>query len=251
LQNRTVHIISITLALLIFSAFQRSNAQFKVKGTVYDSSRIVPMSSVTVFSTAGRLTLSDSNGHYSIDVNEKDSIWFSYLGKPTIKYSVLRMNDPLHFDIAIQVSIPVLKEVVVKARNYRLDSIQNRIDYAKAFNFEKPGLSTNMSGAGVGFDLDEIIRMFQFRRNKMMQHFQQRLIDEEREKFIDHRFNKQLVRELTSLTPPKLDTFMVWYRPSYQFAAMASDYDFRLYIRRCNEIFSQKNTSAGMRKENN
>ncbi|HEV8286938.1 MAG TPA: carboxypeptidase-like regulatory domain-containing protein [Chitinophagaceae bacterium] len=217
------------------------HAQFKVKGTVYDSSRIYPLEAVTVLSTAGKGTFTDVNGNYEIDVREKDSIWFSYLGKPTVKYPVLKMNDPLHFDIALHVNTTVLKEVKVMPRNYRLDSIQNRIDYAKIFDYEKPKLKTSMGGGaggvGVGFDLDELIRMFQFRKNKNMLRFQQRLLEQEQEKFIDHRFNKQLVRRLTNLTDEKLDSFMAIYRPTYEFTLLASDYDFQSYIKSCYEQF--------------
>ncbi len=220
---------------------QPAHAQFKVKGTVYDSSRLYPLQSVTVLSTGGKGTFTDINGNYEIDVNEKDSIWFSYLGKPTIKYPVLKMNDPLHFDISLHINITVLKEVKVMPRNYRLDSIQNRRDYAKIFDYEKPRLRPTMGGGaggvGVGFDLDEIVRMFQFRRNKNMLRFQQRLLEQEQDKFIDHRFNKQLVRRLTNLTDEKLDSFMVSYRPGYQFTLMASDYEFQSYIKKCYEQF--------------
>lgn len=218
-----------------------ANAQFKVRGTVYDSSRLYPIESVTVVSTGGKGTFTDTRGDYEIEVGERDSIWFSYLGKPTVKFPVLKMTDPLHFDISIQVNILVLKGVKVSPRNYRLDSIQNRRDYAKIFDYEKPKLRAVTSGpadqVGVGFDLDEIIRMFQFRKNKNMLAFQQRLLEQERDKFIDHRFNKQLVRRLTNLTGEALDSFMVIYRPLYEFALLTSDYDFQSYIKKCYEQF--------------
>jgi hypothetical protein len=228
-----------------------TNAQFKIKGTVYDSSRFYPMEAVSVLSSAGRGTTTDSNGHYSIEVSERDSIWFSYLGKPTVKYPVLKMNDPLHFDISIQINVTVLKEVRVRKPYYRLDSLQNRIDYAKGFNYQKPRLTTASSDYGVGFDVDEIIRMFQFRKNKYAQKFQQRLIEEEQEKFVDHRFNKPLVVRLTKLSGPALDSFMVMYRPSYAYCQMASDFEFYSYIKKCYDIFSQRNISGGMRREDN
>ena len=216
-------------------------AQFKVRGAVYDSSRLYPLQAVTVLSTGGKGTFTDANGNYEIDVTEKDSIWFSYLGKPTRKYPVLGMTDPLHFDISLHINITVLKGVTVVPRNYRLDSLQNRRDYAKGFDYEKPKLKTSMGGGaggvGVGFDLDEIIRMFQFRKNKNMLKFQERLLQQEQDKFIDHRFNKQLVRRLTNLTDEKLDSFMVIYRPDYEFTLIASDYEFQSYIKQCYDQF--------------
>jgi len=222
-----------------------------VKGTVYDSSRTYVLQSVSVLSTAGKGTITDSSGRYSIDVSEKDSIWFSYLGKPTVKYPVLKMNDPLNFDVSIQLSVTVLKGVTVRPRSYRMDSIQNRIDYAKIFEYEKPKIQPNISGVGVGFDLDQIIRMFQFTKNKNTLAFQRRLLEQEQDKFIDHRFSKVLVKRLTNLSGEKLDSFMTIYRPSYLFCQIASDYDLGEYIKNCYELFNQRNFSPGLRKENN
>jgi hypothetical protein len=70
-----------------------------------------------------------------------------------------------------------------------------------------------------------------------MLRFQERLLEQERDKFIDHRFSKQLVRRLTNLTDEKLDSFMVLYRPSYQFTLVTSDYEFQSYIKICYEQF--------------
>lgn len=199
------------------------------------------MPGVSVLSTAGRGTSTNNEGYYEIDVAENDSIWFSYLGKPTVKYPVAKMNDPLHFDISIQINIAVLKEVKIYPRNYKLDSIQNREDYAEIFNFQKPRLKTvaPQYGAGVGFDLDEIINAFRFKRNRSMLAFQRRLLQEERDKFIDHRFSKALVIRLTKLSSPVLDSFMRVYRPSYQFTLLANDYDFQKYISDSYERFKQ------------
>src|SRR6185295_7692763 len=240
-RKKVIHILGAGCTILLILFAYPANAQFKVKGTVYDSSRLYPVQSVTVVSTGGKGTFTDARGDYEIEVGEKDSIWFSFLGKPTVKFPVLKMTDPLHFDISIQINIMVLKGVTVSPRNYRLDSIQNRRDYAKIFNYEKPKLKATTSGpaneVGVGFDLDEIIRMFQFRRNKNMMAFQQRLLQQEEDKFVDHRFNKQVVRRLTNLNGEALDSFMIMYRPPYEFALVTSDYDFQSYIKKCYEQF--------------
>ena len=67
---------------------------------------------------------------------------------------------------------------------------------------------------GVGFDLDELINMFRFKRNRSLASFQRRLLLEEQDKFVEHRFNKALVRRLTLLESPELDSFMLLFRPS-------------------------------------
>ncbi len=231
--RRSAYIFILFLVAGISSSRDVQAQSIIIRGTVYDSSRNFPLEAVSVLSTSGKGSVTNSDGEYEIAVNEKDSIWFSYLNKPTIKFPVLKIINTLSFDISLQVSVPTLKEVMIRPKNYKLDSIQNRIDYAKIFNYQKPKIRTVTPeyGAGVGFDLDEIINMFRFRRNRSMASFQKRLLLEEQEKFIDHRFNKALVRRLTLLEGAELDSFMFIYRPSYTFTKYAGDYDFQYYIK--------------------
>lgn len=224
---------SLLVGLLLGVGLLGHTQSYLIKGVVYDSTRNYPLELVSVLSTAGTGTVTNAEGYYEIRVTERDSIWFSYLNKPTVKFPVLKIANPMQFDISLQVSVPVLKEVKVFPRNYKLDSIRNRQDYAKVFNYQKPGLKivTPQYGAGVGLDLDELINMFRFRRNKSMLAFQQRLLLEEQEKFIDYRFNKAMVRRLTLLEGAELDRFMKTFRPSYLFTKLSGDYEFRLYIK--------------------
>lgn len=223
----------ISLFIITIVASFAANAQYKIMGTIYDSSRNFPLESVSVITTSGRGTVTNADGNYQIEVSERDSIWFSYLGKPTVKFPVLKIANPAGFDLALQVNVPILNEVKIRPRNYRQDSLQNRADYSKIFNYKKPGLSTvtPQYGAAVGFDLDEIINIFRFKRNRSMLSFQRRLLAEEKEKFITHRFNKALVRRLSGLTGNELDSFMMVYRPIYEFAIMSGDYEFQEYIK--------------------
>jgi hypothetical protein len=224
----------IPLFLSLFVQNSGADAQsYKIKGIVYDSTRSYPIEAVSVLTSSGRGTATNSDGYYEIEVTEKDSIWFSYLNKPTMKFPVLKINNPLAFDISLHVNVPVLKEVKIRPRNYRLDSIQNREDYAKIFNYQKPKLKpiTPGYGAAAGFDLEQVIKMFQFRRNRSTAAFQKRLLSQEQDRFIDHRFTKNLVRRLTQLDGNTLDSFMRIFRPSYSFSLVASDYEFQQYIR--------------------
>jgi hypothetical protein len=222
------------LLLLIFSLSAKGQT-YLIKGVVYDSSRNFPLELVSVIATSGNGTVTNAEGYYEIRVTEKDSIWFSYLNKPTIKFPVLKISNPMQFDISLQVSVPILKEVKVFPRNYKLDSIRNRQEYAKVFNYQKPGLKlvTPQYGAGVGFDVNELINVFRFRRNRSMLSFQQRLLLEEQERFVDYRFNKAMIRRLTLLEGDELERFMQLFRPSYLFTKYSGDYEFRYYIKQC------------------
>jgi hypothetical protein len=222
-------LLSFTMLLCLESA----SGQITLKGTVFNMSKVRPLEAVSVVSTSGNGTITDSNGFYMIIVNENDSISFSYLGKSTVKFPVKGINLANSFDVALQVNITELREVRVFPRNYIRDSIQNRQDYAKAFNFKKPGISISGpgQGLGVGLDLDQLIDVFRFQKNRRMLAFQRRLVEEERDKFIDHRFNRSVVKKVTRLDDNGLDSFMIRYRPSFEFCKTSTDYDLMEYIK--------------------
>jgi hypothetical protein len=243
------YMIKWLLTSALFIAVYPCIGQIRVTGRVYDISKYRPLEAVSVLTTSGSGTVSDSLGHYSIIVRETDSIWFSYLNRPTPKYPVRSIPNYNNFEISLHVNSTELKEVKIMPRNYRLDSIQNRRDYAKAFNFQKPGVGSSLNlapGGGVGLDIDEFIRMFQFRRNKRMLAFQNRLLEEEEERYIDHRFSRALVIKLTGLRGDALNNFMNIYRPPVEFVESSTDYEFQDYIKKC---FSHYQRYQNLRNE--
>jgi hypothetical protein len=112
-----------------------------------------------------------------------------------------------------------------------MDSLQNRKDYEKIFNYQKPGIGITDGQNGAGIDLDELINIFRFKRNRRLAAFQARLIEDEQDKFINHRFTRYTVKKITGLNGDTLDAFMFRYRPSFQFTKTASDYEFYDYIK--------------------
>ncbi|MFT3903157.1 MAG: hypothetical protein QM727_08280 [Niabella sp.] len=210
-----------------------TSAQVQISGTVYDSLGYYPVPSVSVLTSQGSGTVTDANGKYKVTVSEKDSIWFSYLNKPTRKFAVRDIAMPYAFDISLKIFIPVLPNVRVQQRNYRQDSLENRLEYQRIFDFQKPGLSTNMSRDGMaGFDLVELINAFRVTRNRNTLAFQKRLIAEEQDGYVLHRFSKALIRRLTTLTDDAMiDMFIDMYKPSYLFATQADEYTFQKYIK--------------------
>lgn len=210
-------------------------AQFTVSGTVYDITKNNMIENVRVVSTGGIFAISDSMGRYSIPVNMADSLSFIYNNKPTQKFPVASIKTPEQFDISLRVPVQsrysTLKEVKVYARSYKQDSLENRQTYAAIFNYQKPGIQSSMSAGGVaGADLDQLVNIFRFRRNRQLRAFQKRLEMQEEDKYIDYRFNKKFVKRITGLQEPEVDSFMVWYRPSYEFVRGSSEIDFDQYI---------------------
>ncbi|TDH25190.1 hypothetical protein EXU57_13885 [Segetibacter sp. 3557_3] len=222
--------LNFAVLLACLAAVNGAKGQLAISGTVYDISKKNPIEAVSVLTTSGRGTITDSVGRYSIVVRDSDSIYFSFLNKPTPKFAVRNIQTPDNFDISIMVKGTELPNVTVKQKNYTLDSLENRSTYAKVFNFKKPGLSTTMNppagNFGVGLDLDELISIFQFRKNKRTLAFQKRLLQQEQENFVDHRYSKSLVRKLTGLSGANLDSFMVAFRPTYEITLLLNDLEF-------------------------
>lgn len=75
-----------------------------------------------------------------------------------------------------------------------------------------------------------------------MEKFRERLLEQEREKFVDHKFSKALVKKLTGLDGGELSQFMQYYRPAYEFALYSSEYDFQYYIKKAGEEFKKSKT---------
>jgi len=222
--------------LILLSASSFVSGQVRVSGTVYDLSKKIGLEAVSVLSTSGSGTMTDKAGKYTLVVKETDSIWFSYLNRPTPKYPVESIQNFDNFEISLHVAITTLPEIRIMPRNYRRDSLQNRLDYAKAFDFQKPGVGSVLSvgpNGGAGLDINEFINMFKFRRNRRMLAFQDRLLREEEDRFIDHRFSRALIIKLTQLRGADLDTFIARYRPTAEFTEFSTDYEFQSYIKNC------------------
>ena len=120
---------------------------------------------------AGVVAFTDSMGKYHIWVNERDSLTFVYNNKATQKFAVTKITDPNHFDISLHINAKgkyhVLNEVIVYSKSYQEDSIENRKTYANIYSYSKPGLKGSVNPDGsVGFDLNEIINAFRFKRNQ-------------------------------------------------------------------------------------
>ena len=226
---------SIILLLSATALFAQQSDMVTVKGRIYDRNRQTGLEAVTVMTTSGRWTMTDSIGYYRLEASLRDTIYFSYQNKETARYPVAEMQDPTQFSLALHVYIPYLPNVIVRAPNYQIDSMMNREFYSKIFDWQKPNplKSVNVGPTGVGMDPNAIINLFRFRNNRRIAALQERLIQEEQDKYIDYRFNKNLVKKLTGLDGELLTRFMAKYRPPYDFCVLSNEIEMGYYIQQC------------------
>lgn len=229
-------LIAVVLALCCHSAW----AQVHIKGTVYDRKARYGVPGVSVLATSGAGTLTDSLGHYNIRLAATDSLYFSYLGKATTRFAVkdLPANQP--FDLSLQVSVDSLPAVTVHQPVYRLDSLENRKEYQKVFDYEPDYLSSAGSGGfGLGISLSAL---FSARKIRNMESLRKRLEWEEKDNYINHRYTKALVRRITGLQSPALEAFMKQNKPSYEMLkSFENEYQYYKYIKDWGEYFKENN----------
>jgi hypothetical protein len=201
----------------------------QLTGKIYDASARFALQGVSVLGTSGAGTVTDTLGHYNIQLPPGDSIYFSYLGRATAKVPVKDIPQGFPFDMSLDVAVDSLPAVFVRSPDYRTDSLANRREYQKVFDYgysylDKMNPGRGGRGLGVGIDLD---LLFDGKKNRRMLALQRRLEEEETDKYIDHRWNRALIRKVTGLEPPALDSFMRQYRPSKEFIqSCATDYEY-------------------------
>lgn len=196
-----------------------------------------------VKSTGGTRAFTDSAGIYHIKVSAKDSLFFVYGNKPTMKFPVSTIENYNEFDISLKAGAKEkykpLKEIIVYS-NYHQDSAENRLNYSKIFNYNKPTIRSNYTpGSSAGFDLDELVNIFRFRRNKQHLQFQKRLIDQEQDRYVDYKFNKRFLKRVTGLDSTYLEKYIKEYRPSYEFISGITELEFYEYINYTSEKFKK------------
>lgn len=252
--------IFLNLSMPLFLNSISGKAQVNVSGIVYEQGSSKTMQGVSVLTAKGHPAMTDSGGHYSILVPPGDSIWFSWLGRRSGKTAVGDIFNPQDFDISLDPGIQTLRTVAVlgsNGNNFTSDSSRNRKEYQKVFEYDDSAHSAlddvsakGKRGASLGldFNLDQIADPA---ANKRTAAFHDRLVWEEQQDYINHRFNKSLVHRITGLESPALDSFMVRFRPDYDtLHSFGSDWDYYSSIKdNCKEFLETWEKEQAARKK--
>ncbi len=219
--------------------------QIIISGTVYDSSKLYVIPDVYVYSTSGSRSVTDSLGAYHINVTGNDSISFFYNGKSTVKFPVKSMVDYNAFNISLRVKVKekykLLDPVTVFTESYQKDSLENREEYSKLFGRSDAGIHSNYEpGGNAGLDLDAIIGMFEFKKNKQNLAFKKMLIQQEQDNYVDYRFSSKTISRITGLKGTNLENYKKLYRPSYFFVVSSTLAEFYQYILNTYYLFKKQ-----------
>lgn len=201
--------------------------QNKLSGTVIDGLSRQSLSGVSVLNKhTARGTLTDVQGKFSIDAFTSDTIELSLLGYERVQ--LLAPAIALPFTVSMfRVSFS-LPEVVIHRKDYSRDSLTLREQYADVFGYHKPGAWDVLKTLSV-HPITAISYLIPSKARKRRESFHRQLLYWEKERFIDSRFSPDVVYRMTGLYGAVLDSFMLRYRPAYDFLRVATNYDLLEY----------------------
>jgi len=179
----------------------------------------------------GRHNVSDMGGNYKIPASPGDTIIFSSAGYVPDTVIVAGYMLDENYLVALWPNVTRLQTVVVdETHNYQIDSLQRREEYRFILDKKHPVKLWNEKRAadGPGFSFSPI--GYFSKRERQKRRLKQRLQQQEEDYYIDSRFPVARVAQLTRLSGDSLRTFMVRYRPTYQFCRGASSQDMFMYI---------------------
>ncbi|NEU09314.1 carboxypeptidase-like regulatory domain-containing protein [Flavihumibacter sp. R14] len=207
----------------------------QLSGTIVDKQTGEPVTGAIIRSPAATTT-SGLKGKFNITVAHGDTLIVYKEYYKSFRLSVQVISGPLK--IELDKSSIVLKDVIISARRSDpTDSLANRAEFEKEFNFKPPGVkdifmvdAPRSKSTLLSLNLGGLYSVLTRKKSKEYR-FQQKLLIEEQERFVDRKFNVMVVSNATDLRGGELNEFLSRYRPSYDFVKAKSAYDMQLYIR--------------------
>lgn len=153
-----------------------------------------------------------------------------------------------------QMNAMMLNEVKIKgAKNYKLDSISRREEYASIFAYKAPTIMDvfikksrekptqysafqNSTSSIASISVLPLIGLLTKNKSSLSK-LQKNLFREEEAKLFANRFSKEKVTAITALKGDSLEKFMNEYKPGVEHAKDMTDYEMLLYIKKSYGIY--------------
>ena len=183
--------------------------------------------------------ISDMGGNFRIRARPGDTLLFSIVGYRTDTLIVSGSMLASDFAVYLATNAVTLPTVKITESNYQQDSIERHQEYSwlldkkhpvKLWNEKRPGDGPGLSFSPIGYYSKGEVNKRRLKK---------RLREEERDYYIDFKFPRVRVAQLTGLKGDSLQLFLIRYRPSYEFCRRASAMDMLLYINDKLVLFKQ------------
>lgn len=252
-------LITICFALFSLPAFAQH-----LSGIVLDRNTLLPVAHATA-ATHTQTVLTTVLGQFNLaNVNKGDTVRISCVGyKPHLLVFAQPVSDTIR--MYLEPNVTALKSVVIIGkRDPKADSLRLRKDFSTVFEHKNATVkdafitrdpyvyrwndyitSTNNATTLVSVNLLSVLDLLNGNKAPVSK-LQKTLLKEEEYDYIDRKFSKQKVTEITHLKGDSLQTFMDKYRPSSAEAKKMTDYEVMVYIKKCYAEFVK---SDGKKKQ--
>lgn len=240
------------LIVILVSAYEASS-QNVISGKVLDKlyDRVVIGATISNLSQ-GKTGQSDMGGNYKIPANAGDILSFSSIGytADTIVVASDMLADPLN--VYLVRNVVTLEEVQVGELNaYQVDSINRREEFEDVLtkrNTKLVGGKGNAPTDGFGVAFSPIT--FFSKKEKNERQFKKMFEQQEEELYVDYKFPYDYIGRTTGLQGDSLRSFMLTYRPDYDFCRRNNREGMLVYINDSYREFTHKKTvKEEMRKK--
>lgn len=245
-----------TLVILFVGFAFLSFAQdfVEIKGQVLREDSLSPINGAVIYNKTSFLgTLSNRNGNFKMRVKVGDTITISHIGFAT-QALVCQSLDNSEEKIRVVMRIKSYDLPTIDVRRYRLreryrqapfsllrtDNISNPYklpkDYVENQYYMPSYGGASMPSMGFGIpDFKEMKRREQLEKIAALERI------DKKKRYLNYRYSKKLVNELTGLSGNELENFMNYCRPSEKTILESSDYELTYYILQCYEKFRVEN----------
>jgi hypothetical protein len=230
------------LALFACIAVSIHTSAQKINGTVVDKSTQEPLAGALVSSGSARV-FTNTFGRFEIVVPAmNDSLKIVHFAYKPYTTAIRRAIVILRIEL-VPAEIQLGMVTVRGSRNFKKDSIENRIAYAKQFNYKGPTVMDAFSGnlnkqPGELISVNPLLLIAALTKKSTPEYkFHQKIINDEQADYVDRKFNRGIVSRVTRLKGDTLAGFLIRYRPTYLFAKKATDYDMEVYIKKSYQRF--------------
>lgn len=238
--------------ILLLGSFTSVLAQ-NLKGVVKDEQTRFPIVNAQII-TPKIIILTNNEGEFVLgNVKLGDRIAIRILGYETLELTIHKLIDTLR--VYLRQDAITLNEVQIRAkRNYKLDSLTIRKEYANAFAYKGPSFSDMFIGRDPNYDSPfgftnprstaslvslnvlQVVSLFGKKKSQTTR-LKETLLRDEELNYVDHVFSKEKIKSITDLDGDELIRFMDLYRPSILSLKKMTGYELTLYIKKCYKEF--------------
>lgn len=229
--------------LIILTATLNSYCQ-QLNGTVVDQLTKQPVKGALVKSVHSR-SVTDAEGKFNIlssGLNDTLTIFHQYYKTYVQPFTNINGNK---MQIELELNSILINEVTIYSkRDYRKDSLNNRLAFQKEFNYSPPKIKDALMGSNSPKTANSFISvnpllLYAALTKKKSKGYQlkKKMITDEQETFVGRSFNREIVTNITGLQGDFLEQFLIRYKPTYEFAQKTSEYDMIIYIKDCHKKF--------------